>query len=230
MTSSLTAACSVLIVEDQEDHRLLLAHMLSLSSHQCEVISCQDGNSALELLETNDFNCIFLDYDLPGLDGIEILRLVLLRNPDQAVIMVTARGNEELAVEAMKSGAADYLVKGNLKRENIDRALMRILERNRLRQVIRDQEKRLIEAERQRVMMQSIGATCHHFSQPVTSLLGRLEILLESSPPLNEKQLALINDSLACTRKMMDLLVQFQRIQDYRTVPYTSNTEILDIT
>lgn len=230
MTSSLTAACSVLIVEDQEDHRLLLAHMLSLSSHQCEVISCQDGNSALELLETNDFNCIFLDYDLPGLDGIEILRLVLLRNPDQAVIMVTARGNEELAVEAMKSGAADYLVKGNLKRENIDRALMRILERNRLRQVIRDQEKRLIEAERQRVMMQSIGATCHHFSQPVTSLLGRLEILLESSPPLNEKQLTLINDSLACTRKMMDLLVQFQRIQDYRTVPYTSNTEILDIT
>ncbi|KXK38465.1 MAG: Chemotaxis protein CheY [Candidatus Hinthialibacteria bacterium OLB16] len=230
MTTALSADCTLLIVDDQEDHRLLLSHLLSMSSSNYLVESCSDGKSALEFLETAEFDCIFLDYDLPDTNGIEILRHILLRNPDQGVIMVTARGNEELAVEAMKSGAADYLVKGNLKRETIDRALMRVLERKRLREVIRDQEKRLMEAERQRVMMQSIGATCHHFSQPVTSLLGRLEILLASNPPLNEKQLALLKDCLACTQNMTELLAQFQRVHNYRTVPYTSNTEILDIT
>ncbi len=230
MTTALSADCTLLIVDDQEDHRLLLSHLLSMSSSNYLVESCSDGNSALEFLETAEFDCIFLDYDLPDTNGIEILRHILLRNPDQGVIMVTARGNEELAVEAMKSGAADYLVKGNLKRETIDRALMRVLERKRLREVIRDQEKRLMEAERQRVMMQSIGATCHHFSQPVTSLLGRLEILLASNPPLNEKQLALLKDCLACTQNMTELLAQFQCVHNYRTVPYTSNTEILDIT
>ncbi len=217
------------LVDDQEDHINLLLAMLQGLPLALSTEVCFDGTAALPMLKQNEFDCLFLDYDLPDMSGLDILHQAIELNPDQAVVMITARGNEELAVEAMKKGATDYLVKGRLSREGLERVVHRVLERNRLRQLVRRQQERLIDAERLRVMMESIGATCHHFSQPVTSLMGRLEILLASNPQLNEKQLSLLQDCLECTRRMSDLLAQFQRVRSYRTIPYTDHIEILDI-
>jgi DNA-binding response OmpR family regulator len=227
MTSS--KQLQVLVVDDQEDIVFLLVRMLKMVSVPIEVTTCLDGTSALNLIAANQYDCLLLDYDLPDMTGVDILREALKINPDQAVVMVTARGSEELAVETMKLGATDYLVKGHLSREALDRLIFHIQERNALHSRLREQEKNLIDAERQRVMMESVGATCHHFSQPITSLLGRLEILIQSNPPLSEKQLLLLKDCYDCTLKMSDLLNQFQRVRSYRTVPYTENTVILDI-
>lgn len=219
----------VLLVDDQEDHINLLNTMLRGLPINLESSVCFDGTAALPLLEQKRFDCLFLDYDLPDMTGLDILRRAIELDPDQAVVLITARGNEELAVEAMKKGATDYLVKGRLSREGLERVIHRVIERNRLRHLVRRQQSQLMDAERVRVMMESIGATCHHFSQPVTSLMGRLEILLATNPQLSEKQLNLLKDCLVCTRRMSDLLAQFQRVRSYRTVPYTEHAEILDI-
>jgi CheY-like chemotaxis protein len=219
----------VLLVDDQEDHINLLKTLLQGLPLSIVPVTCFDGTSALPLLEQQVFDCLFLDYDLPDMTGLDILHRAIELNPDQAVVLITARGNEELAVESMKKGATDYLVKGRLSREGLERVVHRVIERNQLRQLVRRQQERLIDAERLRVMMESIGATCHHFSQPVTSLMGRLEILLASHPQLNDKQLNLLQDCLDCTRRMSDLLAQFHRVRSYRTIPYTDHIEILDI-
>jgi len=220
---------SVLLVDDQEDHINLLKALLQSLPFPVSPLICFDGTSAMKLLEQQEFDCLFLDYDLPDMTGLAVLQRALELNPDQAVVLITARGNEELAVEAMKRGVTDYLVKGRLSREGLERVVHRVMERNRLRHLLRHQQAQLIDAERLRVMMESIGATCHHFSQPVTSLMGRLELLLGSHPQLNEKQLTLLQDCLECTRRMGDLLAQFHRIRSYRTVPYTDQIDILDI-
>lgn len=220
---------SVLLVDDQEDHINLLKALLQSLPFPVSPLICFDGTSAMKLLEQQEFDCLFLDYDLPDMTGLAVLQRALELNPDQAVVLITARGNEELAVEAMKRGVTDYLVKGRLSREGLERVVHRVMERNRLRHLLRHQQAQLIDAERLRVMMESIGATCHHFSQPVTSLMGRLELLLGSHPQLNEKQLTLLQDCLECTRRMSDLLAQFHRIRSYRTVPYTDQIDILDI-
>ncbi len=218
-----------LLVDDQEDHINLLKAMLQGLPHSITTVVCFDGTSAMQILDQQEFDCLFLDYDLPDMTGLDILNHAIELNPDQAVVLITARGNEELAVEAMKKGATDYLVKGRLSREGLERVINRVIERNHLRHLVRRQQDTLIDAERLRVMMESIGATCHHFSQPVTSLMGRLEILLTTNPQLNEKQLNLLEDCLDCTRRMSDLLAQFQRVRSYRTIPYTDHIEILDI-
>ncbi|MCA9436894.1 MAG: hypothetical protein KC978_14005, partial [Candidatus Omnitrophica bacterium] len=98
-----------------------------------------------------------------------------------------------------------------------------------LKQKIKTQQENLIIAERQRVMLESIGATCHHFSQPVTSLMGRLEILISRNPPLDDRDKELLRDCLKLSRRMGDLVQQFQNVREYRTVPYVEDYDILDI-
>jgi DNA-binding response OmpR family regulator len=226
----MTVDFKVLLVDDEADHLELFTRLLDMTSLSfASPTTCQDGQSALRMMEEHDYDCVFLDYDLPDLKGVEILRKALELKPDLAVVMVTARGSEEIAVEAMKAGALDYLVKGNLCREALERSVLNIRERRQLKETIREQARNLMEAERQRVMLESIGAACHHFSQPVTSLMGRLELLLMRNQVADARQKEILEECLACTRRIADLISQFQSVHEYRTTPYLDKVDILDI-
>jgi len=220
----------VLIVDDSDDHVRLLVEFLKLCSVTTEPPrTVSDGESALDLLGREEFDCVLLDFELPGINGVEVLKRVKKADPQLAVVMVTAKGNEELAVEAMKSGAMDYLVKGSVQKQTLERVLLNLKERRELHRKVRRQEERLLQVERERVLMESIGAACHHFSQPITSLLGRLELLISRNPSLDEKDRELLEECLECSRKLESLLYQFQRVKEYRTVPYTDKINIIDI-
>ena len=220
----------ILIVDDSEDHLRLLSEFVGRASvSTAEPVTVLDGQSGLEALQERDFDCLLLDFDLPDMTGLEVLEESIAIAPELVVVMVTAKGDEETAVHAMKGGAMDYLVKGNVTVQTIERVLMNARERLVLRNTVSEQQEKLIQAERQRVMLESVGAACHHFSQPITSLLGRLELLLARNPPLEEKDKELLDECVASTRKMQEILKQFQKIKDYRTVPYIDDTQILDI-
>ena len=100
---------NVLIVEDEP---VLARNMhLYLERHG---ISCQlaaSGEEGLELLEADRPDVVVLDHNLPGKTGLEVLRLMRQREPQLSVVMATGHGSEQVAVEAMKSGAFDYLIK-----------------------------------------------------------------------------------------------------------------------
>jgi DNA-binding response OmpR family regulator len=220
----------ILIVEDSEDHLILLTQFVKRTSVPTEPpVSCSDGKSALSRLVEGTFDCLLLDFELPDTNGLELLRKAREINPEMAVVMVTAKGDEELAVSTMKAGAMDYLVKGNVGIQTMERVLLNVKERLRLQRVLRDREETLIQAERQRVMVESVGAACHHFSQPITSLFGRLELLIGRKPPLDEKDMRLLEECVESTKKMQELLFQFQKITEYRTIPYTDKVNIIDI-
>lgn len=221
---------AVLVVEDNDDDRNLLSQILKrLESPIHRVESCSDGSTALEMLSTKRFDCMFLDYHLPDMNGMEVMIRAAEISPETAVVMITSQGSEELAVAAMKAGAFDYWVKGRFSKDSLERTFHTLRECLALRKKVESQEETLRVAERQRVMLESIGAACHHFSQPITSLLGRLEMLIARNPPLSESDKELLNDCLDCSQRMSDLIRQFQNVREYRTVPYIENYRILDI-
>lgn len=220
----------VLVIEDNDDHAALLEQFLRSTTFPIgQLDRVADGNSGIRKAVSEEYDCVFLDFELPDNTGMDILAKLLSRRPQISVVMVTARGSEELAVEAMKVGAVDYLVKGNLTSRSLERALLGLLERNRLQTKVREQGERLMLAERHRGMMASLGAACHHFSQPVTSLMGRLELLLLNETDLSDRQKSLLNDCLLATRKMQELLTQFRCVEEFRTTPYLDDLDILDI-
>jgi DNA-binding NtrC family response regulator len=100
---------SILVVDDEKNIRLTMSQ--SLMQLGLNVETAMNGEEALQKLEEEDFNLVFLDLKMPGMDGIEALRRIKNRWPKIYVIIVTAFGTIESSVEAMKLGAVDFIQK-----------------------------------------------------------------------------------------------------------------------
>ena len=100
---------SVLIIEDEK----ILSHAMRdyLAHHSYEPVVAGSGEEGLKLLRDSEMDLIVLDYQLPGMDGIETLRQIKQAAPAAEVVMVTAHGSVKIAVEAMRAGSFDYLTK-----------------------------------------------------------------------------------------------------------------------
>ena len=100
----------ILVVDDEEHLRRMMRLTLEASGYA--VSEAADGDEALRLFgDGSRFDATLLDQRMPGMDGLEVLRRMKLQRVDACVIMVTAYGTIELAVEAMKLGATDFIRK-----------------------------------------------------------------------------------------------------------------------
>ncbi|RJR46425.1 MAG: sigma-54-dependent Fis family transcriptional regulator [Desulfobacteraceae bacterium] len=99
----------ILLVEDERSQREMLADFLRKEGHQ--VFEAEDGEKAVLQLKANAFDLAVVDYKMPRLTGLDFLKEGKKINPEVDVVMVTAFGTIDTAVEAMKAGAADYLTK-----------------------------------------------------------------------------------------------------------------------
>jgi two-component system response regulator AtoC len=103
------ANIKILIVDDDKTICRTLKYQLEKGGY--EVFSANSGDECLYLLKQNDFSLVLLDNKLPGMSGIDVLKQIRQSNSDLPVIIVTAYGSIESAVDAMKSGAHEYLTK-----------------------------------------------------------------------------------------------------------------------
>jgi len=101
----------ILIVDDEPEMRLALETTLKREKFQLACV--EDGKQALEIMEDDDFDLVLTDVRMPKLNGLELLRSVIEKSPETKVVMMTAYGTIDNAVEAMKEGAFDYLIKGS---------------------------------------------------------------------------------------------------------------------
>ena len=99
----------ILIIDDEIIMRESLAGWLERDGH--EVASAASGEEALEILKDSRFDILLLDIKMEGMSGLEVLKRVKEDDPDVAVVMITAFGSISTAIDAMKNGAYDYLLK-----------------------------------------------------------------------------------------------------------------------
>lgn len=105
---------SILLIDDDTVDRMAVRRTLRSAGLDVALTEVSDHTEALAALEAREFDCILLDYRLPGIDGLAVLRDLRDRGITAPVVMLTGQGDEQLAVEIMKAGAADYLTKGAL--------------------------------------------------------------------------------------------------------------------
>ncbi|MBT4048289.1 MAG: sigma-54-dependent Fis family transcriptional regulator [Nitrospina sp.] len=101
----------ILIVDDESEMRVALE--TTLKREKFQLTCAEDGKQALDKMEDDDFDLILTDVRMPKVNGLELLRAVKERSPKTQVVMMTAYGTIDNAVEAMKEGAFDYLIKGS---------------------------------------------------------------------------------------------------------------------
>ncbi|TWT92706.1 response regulator [Stieleria varia] len=107
----MTQRLRVLVVDDNPQDRRLVIRELKKAFPQSEVLEAIDQEQLDKILLTEQFDLVVTDYHLHWSDGIQVLRNVKERSPYCPVIMFTATGNEDVAVEAMKHGLDDYIIK-----------------------------------------------------------------------------------------------------------------------
>ena len=100
---------TILIVDDEKNYLLVLSAVLEDEGY--EVLTAPDGAEALEIQKSSDLDLVVTDMKMPGMDGIEFLEQIKARDPDLPVIMMTAHGTVDKAVEAMQKGAYSYILK-----------------------------------------------------------------------------------------------------------------------
>jgi two-component system response regulator PilR (NtrC family) len=119
----------ILVIDDEPIIREVLQDMLAREGYELTVVP--DAETGLEVLERGEFDLVVLDLMLPGIGGFDTLKEIKRRDPDQVVVMITAYGSIETAVQAMRMGAHDYLTKP-FKNEDVLRTLRNGLRHRRL--------------------------------------------------------------------------------------------------
>ena len=100
---------TILVVDDEPNYLIVLSELLKEEGF--EVMTAQSGEDGLKIIMDTDLDLVITDMRMPGMDGLELLQAVKSYNKDLPVIMITAFGEVEKAVVAMRAGAYNYLVK-----------------------------------------------------------------------------------------------------------------------
>ena len=118
----------ILIIDDEASLRQTLARILQRAGH--EVTTAANGQEGLSLIAEHPFDLVYSDIRMPDMSGLELLKIIHEKHPDLPVVLFTAQPDLNSAVEAVRSGATDYLMKP-LKPQTVIERTDAILEKNR---------------------------------------------------------------------------------------------------
>ncbi len=99
----------VLLVDDEKDFLDVMAQRME--ARGLEITTAESATQALSIIEKEHFDAIVMDFQMPGMDGMQALKAIKAKSPELQIILLTGYATVEKTVEAMKAGASDYLEK-----------------------------------------------------------------------------------------------------------------------
>ncbi len=162
---------SVLIVDDETAFSNLLSMDLQ-SDGRYVVTTADSGEEGINCMRRETFDVILLDYHIGTMTGLQVLQWMNEEKVDTPVVMLTAAGTEEIAVNAMKLGAYDYVRKERLELTHLPILINGIFERYLFRKDQKDREQARIEAEKHQAAVQMFQTTVRTIAHHVNNALA----------------------------------------------------------
>lgn len=100
----------IMLVDDAAFMRMMVKDALSKAGYT-DLVEAQDGAEAVEKYNAENPDLVFMDITMPNMDGLEALKAIKGKDPNATVVMCSAMGQESMVIEAIKSGAKDFIVK-----------------------------------------------------------------------------------------------------------------------
>jgi signal transduction histidine kinase len=226
----------MLLIEDNEFDRLSINRAFSRSGLPYSIEECERAEDAYDLLKKNTdiYNIVVIDYRLPGISGLDLLKDILGKKLPMPVVILTGSGSEQVAVDALKIGAYDYIVKdpygGYLEllpfvlNDVVQKYNDRIA-RERAEEMIKQRDAELQVKNEQLEKLNALNSemvaiTSHDLRVPLNAIVGYAEMLKTKLSSLNDREAESWTDRIiengyrmaAFTRDLLDL----KRIDDYK--------------
>lgn len=182
----------ILLIEDNPDHILLTKRILKKAGEGYQLDSVRESGEGLRRIAEGSYGLILCDYRMPGLSALDILKKMKEKGQNLPFIVVTAAGSEKIAVELMKHGAYDYVVKDSSYQDTLPVVIKKSIEtynarkeKERTEQALKQAYRNLKEAQDQLIQSSKMAAMgqlaagiSHELNQPLTGIKGFIQAIL----------------------------------------------------
>ncbi|WP_017297478.1 hybrid sensor histidine kinase/response regulator [Nodosilinea nodulosa] len=226
-------ALDILLVDDDAVDRMAICRALDRADLAIQVTEVNNAEEAIARLSNFSYDCVFLDYRLPEQDGLSLIRQWRAEGVTIPLVVLTGQGDEQIAVDLMKAGASDYLIKTRVSPDRLAlllrnalrvyeaeqreaTALAQLQQTNVLllkqneeledqRRFIEDQNLKLIEA--YRVKSEFLATMSHELRTPLNAILGFSQILdSQSKGPLTSHQAEMVKRIFTNGKNLLNLV------------------------
>jgi response regulator of citrate/malate metabolism len=186
---------NLLFVDDDSAYMAIARHLLSkFPGFHFNLTWKQDASSALVFLAGNT-NCdlVIVDYYLPDMNGLQLTQKIRERKIETPIVFLTSNRDFRLAIEVMKYGVEDYLIKDETVDSVLPRSIVNTLERVELkRRVAEEQKADLIARKRTDAIKELVVTVCHEFNNPLAAIKISTDILLRQT--LNDDETRMVHE------------------------------------
>ena len=223
----------VLLVDDDEVDRMAVRRALRTSELAVDITEATTPKDARDLLQAKSFDCVLLDFRLPEQNGLSLVRQLRQSGVDIPIIVLTGQGDEQIAVDLMKAGASDYMVKTRVSADSLTQLLRNAIrvyraeqreaaardalrrtnellreqnrELERQRQQIQAQNLQLLEA--YRIKSEFLATVSHELRTPLNAIMGFSQILVsQSKGKLNDYQQEMVQRIFTNGKNLLNLV------------------------
>ena len=226
----MTTSFSILHLEDNPNDAELIQATLLAADIVCQTVRVEGRAEFIDAVERGGFDLILADYNLPSFDGVSALSIAKQKCPEVPFIFVTGSLGEERAIETLKNGATDYVLKHHPARlvPAVHRAIDEV--------VAKTQRKRLEDQLRHAQKMESIGTlaggVAHDFNNLLTAIIGNAQLAIAHVQPqdaLHERLIEIENSARRAAELTRQLLI-FSRRERLEPKPINLNDTIRQFT
>jgi FixJ family two-component response regulator len=173
----------VLIADDEESFLKVLTAVLE-GTNRFDVQTCDSGDAAIDILKRSHTDVLVVDHKMPGKSGLNVLQWLYEQKSTVPVVVLTGHGSENIAVEAMKLGAYDYVKKDQFDKHHFPLVVASVYERYLFKKERERRERELSEREKNLATFELLRDSVVSFSQIVHSSLTTISLLTDESERL----------------------------------------------
>jgi two-component system aerobic respiration control sensor histidine kinase ArcB len=212
----------ILLVDDDAEYVDVIKHQLKpFQNRHFEITCVADGEKALAMLEAGtSFDLLLMDYFLQRTTGVEIAKKIAAKNIHIPIILLTSNKDFHVAIEAMKYGVREYLIKEETVESILPRTIINVIELRQLNDSIVTAEKQKLFSQKTAETVQELIVTmCHEFNNPLAAIKISTDIILRQ--PLSDEQRAILNK---LSTNITQLEKQIVRLRDLPAEPSPSGS------